>query len=90
MKKVIIAILLISLIFLLSGCVHAKITETGSNMTKTSNTKAIISLNGVQFICVDVASYSCGYASVILVDLEGKTYTTDLQNVIIVKEAEAK
>ena len=84
MKKVIMAFLLIGMLFLFSGCVHATITESGVH--RESNIKAYIWQPNNEYKIVDVETYESGYTTITITDLSGTKYFTAIQNVLLIKE----
>ena len=82
-KRIAAIILLVMVMFLLSGCVSANITETLS--TKTSDTKAYIHVNG-HTVVIDVEKYLIGSnGTVSIFALHGTIYKTHLVNVVMIQ-----
>ena len=86
-KKVVIVLLFVTIMFLLCGC------DNSSNhplAMQTSNTKAYIKMNE-KTIVVDVDAYQGGSnGSVIIYGTDGTNYKTHYVNVVLVKHSEGR
>ena len=80
-KKIMIVILLVSMLFLLCGC---------DDVTKETYTKAYIKTNE-KTIVVDVKEYGSHSNGVVVIhDTDGKIYKTHFTNVVLVKDTEGR
>lgn len=85
MKKLLIALLLIGLIFVFSGCSQPK-TAVKDEVQMVSDTKAWI-IFGNQSKTIDVKEWYIGSSgSISIIALDGTNYKTHLRNVLLIKE----
>lgn len=86
-KKITIAILIISLLLLLCGCENS---TDNLLATKATNTKAYIKINE-KTIVVDVEEYLFGSNGVVIIyETDGKIYKTHSVNIVLVKDAKGR
>ena len=85
MKKVLIVLLLCAFVLLLSSCENANVIIDPISNATTSDTKAYIFIGNEEKV-VYVSRWSGSYASIRIIDIEGREYFTSLNNVIIEKE----
>lgn len=84
MKKALLVIILILLVFLLAGCVNSRDIIDNGRVTKSIHAR-ISDLTG-GFEEVEVERYSCGYVSVEIYTTDGRIIRTSLKNVILTEK----